>query len=55
MVACKKGFYKSSKNTTCVQCPLNAISNEEAADHCECENGFYRADYEGIGVDCTGK
>ena len=54
-VACRKGYYKSEQNSTCVPCPQNTKLDKEAADHCECEEGYFRAPNEGIGVSCTGK
>ena len=52
--ACDKGYYKSAYNTTCVPCPENTKQDTEAATFCECKDGFFRADHEGVGVDCTG-
>ena len=54
-IACKKGFHKSPQNATCVPCPKNSKSDEEAADYCECIGGYYRAPNEGVGMHCTGK
>ena len=55
IVACQKGYYKSQQNSTCVPCPQNTKLDTEAADHCECEEGYFRASNEGVGVSCTGE
>ena len=36
-------------------CPLNTKVDKEAADYCECAEGFFRAQNEGPGMACTGK
>ena len=36
-------------------CPLNTKLDKEAADHCACAEGFFRAQNEGPGMACTGK
>ena len=54
-VACQKGYYKSQQNSTCIPCPQNTKLDMEAADRCECEEDYFRASNEGIGVSCTGE
>ena len=53
-VACMPGKYRSTLNSSCVDCPANSNSLLAAAE-CSCNAGYYRVSgSEGIGVGCTG-
>ena len=54
ITACVAGEYRSAQNNSCVLCPRNSTS-VFAERECDCIIDHYRAEHEGIGVDCTGK
>ena len=40
--ACRVGTYRSSRDTTCLSCPANTLTNEMATGQCQCQIGYFR-------------
>ena len=40
--ACPVGTYRSSRDTTCLSCPANTLTNQVATRQCQCKIGYFR-------------
>ena len=40
--ACPVGTYRSSRDTTCLSCPANTLTNQVATGQCQCQIGYFR-------------
>ena len=51
-----EGEYKSLQgNGECIVCPENSNSTGVGALSCDCLDGYYRAEDEGVDTECTGE
>ena len=51
-----EGEYKSLQgNGECIVCPENSNSPDVGALSCDCLDGYYRAEREGVDTECTSK
>ena len=51
-----EGEYKSLQgNGECIVCPENSNSTDVGALSCDCLDGYYRAEDEGVDTECTGE
>lgn len=55
-VECKVGYFKDKLgNTKCAECPLNSVTETVERKYCKCKRGFFRAVWEKITDNCTGR
>ena len=56
-VACMEGEYKHLQGVDdkCIVCPENSNSTDVGALSCDCLDGYYRAENEGVDTECTGE
>ena len=53
-VACNVGEYKRLQgDDECIVCPENSNSTGVGTLSCDCLDGYYRAENEGVDTDCT--
>ena len=53
---CKVGYFKDKLgNTECTECPLNSVTETVDRKYCKCKRGFFRAAWEKITDNCTGR
>lgn len=53
---CKVGYFKDKLgNTECTECPLNSVTETVERKYCKCKRGFFRAAWEKITDNCTGR
>jgi len=54
--ACQLGHFKDNPgNTKCTKCPVNSKTTETDRTYCKCRREFFRAPWEKISDNCTGR